>query len=57
MTDLNNLHFLLYLNSLTDSNHSVLEFNPRTTAKQILDNPRSLQNPLVSSLHPEGVYV
>ncbi|KAK1802248.1 hypothetical protein P4O66_021917 [Electrophorus voltai] len=40
-----------------DSNHSVLEFNPRTTAKQILGNPRSLQNPLVSSLHPEGVYV
>ncbi|KAF4091049.1 hypothetical protein AMELA_G00032700 [Ameiurus melas] len=36
-----------------DSNHSVLEFNPRTTAKQILGNPRSLQNPLVSSLHPE----
>ncbi|XP_076853674.1 ras association domain-containing protein 7b [Brachyhypopomus gauderio] len=38
-----------------DSNHSVLEFNPRTTAKQILGNPRSLQNPLVSSLHPEVV--
>lgn len=36
-----------------DSNPSVLEFNPRTTAKQILGNPRSLQNPLVSSLHPE----
>ncbi|XP_066510572.1 ras association domain-containing protein 7-like [Hoplias malabaricus] len=36
-----------------DSTHSVLEFNPRTTAKQILGNPRSLQNPLVSSLHPE----
>ncbi|XP_036440219.1 LOW QUALITY PROTEIN: ras association domain-containing protein 7b [Colossoma macropomum] len=36
-----------------DSNLSVLEFNPRTTAKQILGNPRSLQNPLVSSLHPE----
>ncbi|KAL7831012.1 hypothetical protein SRHO_G00305140 [Serrasalmus rhombeus] len=36
-----------------DSNFSVLEFNPRTTAKQILGNPRSLQNPLVSSLHPE----
>lgn len=41
----------------TDSNSSILEFNPRTTAKQILGNPRSLQNPLVSSLHPEGVYV
>ncbi|KAG1935082.1 ras association domain-containing protein [Pimephales promelas] len=40
-----------------DSNSSILEFNPRTTAKQILGNPRSLQNPLVSSLHPEGVYV
>lgn len=38
-----------------DSNPSVLEFNPRTTAKQILGNPRSLQNPLVSSLHPEVV--
>ncbi|KAA0723609.1 Ras association domain-containing protein 7 [Triplophysa tibetana] len=36
-----------------DSNSSILEFNPRTTAKQILGNPRSLQNPLVSSLHPE----
>jgi len=42
---------------MTDSNSSILEFNPRTTAKQILGNPRSLQNPLVSSLHPEGVYV
>uniref|UniRef100_A0A673JWX8 Ras association domain-containing protein 7-like n=1 Tax=Sinocyclocheilus rhinocerous TaxID=307959 RepID=A0A673JWX8_9TELE len=40
-----------------DLNSSILEFNPRTTAKQILGNPRSLQNPLVSSLHPEGVYV
>ncbi|XP_062845782.1 ras association domain-containing protein 7b [Trichomycterus rosablanca] len=36
-----------------DSYHSVLEFNPRTTAKQILANPRSLQNPLLSKLHPE----
>ncbi|NP_922933.1 ras association domain-containing protein 7b [Danio rerio] len=36
-----------------DSTSSILEFNPRTTAKQILGNPRSLQNPLVSSLHPE----
>ncbi|XP_016350737.1 ras association domain-containing protein 7-like [Sinocyclocheilus anshuiensis] len=36
-----------------DSNSSILEFNPGTTAKQILGNPRSLQNPLVSSLHPE----
>ncbi|XP_052415906.1 ras association domain-containing protein 7 [Carassius gibelio] len=36
-----------------DSSSSILEFNPRTTAKQILGNPRSLQNPLVSSLHPE----
>ncbi len=42
---------------MTDSNSSILEFNPRTTAKQILGNPRSLQNPLVSRLHPEGVYV
>ncbi|XP_051982622.1 ras association domain-containing protein 7-like [Xyrauchen texanus] len=36
-----------------DSNSSILEFNSRTTAKQILGNPRSLQNPLLSSLHPE----
>ncbi|XP_052007143.1 ras association domain-containing protein 7-like [Xyrauchen texanus] len=36
-----------------DCNSSILEFKPRTTAKQILGNPRSLQNPLISSLHPE----
>lgn len=30
---------------------------PRATAKQFLGNPRNLQNPLVSSLNPEGVYV
>ncbi|MBN3279377.1 RASF8 protein, partial [Polyodon spathula] len=30
---------------------------PRPTAKQFLGNPRNLQNPLVSSLNPEGVYV
>ncbi len=42
---------------MADSNSSILEFNPRTTAKQILGNPRSLQDPLVSRLHPEGVYV
>lgn len=30
---------------------------PRPTAKQFLGHPRNLQNPLVSSLNPEGVYV
>ncbi|KAH0621013.1 hypothetical protein JD844_022000 [Phrynosoma platyrhinos] len=30
---------------------------PRATAKHFLGHPRNLQNPLVSSLNPEGVYV
>uniref|UniRef100_A0A8C0HBK8 Ras association domain-containing protein 7 n=1 Tax=Chelonoidis abingdonii TaxID=106734 RepID=A0A8C0HBK8_CHEAB len=30
---------------------------PRPSAKQFLGHPRNLQNPLVSSLNPEGVYV
>uniref|UniRef100_A0A8C4RHJ8 Ras association domain family member 7a n=1 Tax=Erpetoichthys calabaricus TaxID=27687 RepID=A0A8C4RHJ8_ERPCA len=34
-----------------------LDSPPRPTAKQFLGNPRNLQNPLVSSLNPEGVYV
>ncbi|KAI9523605.1 hypothetical protein NQZ68_026547 [Dissostichus eleginoides] len=34
-----------------------LESPPRPTAKQFLGHPRNLQNPLVSSLNPEGVYV
>lgn len=34
-----------------------VEFPPRPTAKQFLGHPRNLQNPLVSSLNPEGVYV
>lgn len=38
-----------------DSNSSVLEFNPHTTAKQILGNSRGLQNPLGSGLHLEGL--
>uniref|UniRef100_A0AAQ6IPA7 Ras-associating domain-containing protein n=1 Tax=Anabas testudineus TaxID=64144 RepID=A0AAQ6IPA7_ANATE len=33
------------------------ESPPRPTAKQFLGHPRNLQNPLVSSLNPEGVYV
>ncbi|KAG7468430.1 hypothetical protein MATL_G00142900 [Megalops atlanticus] len=33
------------------------ESPPRPTAKQFLGNPRNLQNPLVSRLNPEGVYV
>uniref|UniRef100_A0AAQ4QSS4 Ras association domain family member 7 n=1 Tax=Gasterosteus aculeatus aculeatus TaxID=481459 RepID=A0AAQ4QSS4_GASAC len=33
------------------------ETPPRPTAKQFLGHPRNLQNPLVSSLNPEGVYV
>lgn len=34
-----------------------VESPPRPTAKQFLGHPRNLQNPLVSSLNPEGVYV
>uniref|UniRef100_A0A1A8GC53 Ras association (RalGDS/AF-6) domain family (N-terminal) member 7 n=1 Tax=Nothobranchius korthausae TaxID=1143690 RepID=A0A1A8GC53_9TELE len=34
-----------------------VEFPSRPTAKQFLGHPRNLQNPLVSSLNPEGVYV
>ncbi|XP_067902842.1 ras association domain-containing protein 8 isoform X2 [Heterodontus francisci] len=34
-----------------------IESPPRQTAKQFLGNPRNLQNPLVSSLNPEGVFV
>ncbi|XP_019896058.1 ras association domain-containing protein 8 isoform X2 [Esox lucius] len=34
-----------------------IESPPRPTAKQFLGHPRNLQNPLVSSLNPEGVYV
>uniref|UniRef100_H3D1E2 Ras association domain family member 7 n=1 Tax=Tetraodon nigroviridis TaxID=99883 RepID=H3D1E2_TETNG len=34
-----------------------LQSPPRPTAKQFLGHPRNLQNPLVSSLNPEGVYV
>ncbi|CAL1595454.1 unnamed protein product [Knipowitschia caucasica] len=37
--------------------HTPLESPPRPTAKQFLGHPRNLQNPLVSSLNPEGVYV
>ncbi|MBN3300865.1 RASF8 protein, partial [Amia calva] len=33
------------------------ESPPRLSAKQFLGNPRNLQNPLVASLSPEGVYV
>lgn len=33
------------------------EYPSRPTAKQFLGHPRNLQNPLVSSLNPEGVYV
>lgn len=34
-----------------------VESPPRPTAKQFLGHPRNLQNPLVSRLNPEGVYV
>uniref|UniRef100_A0A8D0GHA2 Ras association domain family member 7 n=1 Tax=Sphenodon punctatus TaxID=8508 RepID=A0A8D0GHA2_SPHPU len=37
--------------------HPSTDSPPRPTAKQFLGNPRNLQNPLVSSLNPEGVYV
>uniref|UniRef100_A0A3Q4GMA2 Ras association domain family member 7a n=1 Tax=Neolamprologus brichardi TaxID=32507 RepID=A0A3Q4GMA2_NEOBR len=42
-----------------DGNQGVTPFEspPRPTAKQFLGHPRNLQNPLVSSLNPEGVYV
>ncbi|KAA8590473.1 hypothetical protein FQN60_014407 [Etheostoma spectabile] len=42
-----------------NGSHSVtqVESPPRPTAKQFLGHPRNLQNPLVSSLNPEGVYV
>uniref|UniRef100_A0A8C4RI23 Ras association domain family member 7a n=1 Tax=Erpetoichthys calabaricus TaxID=27687 RepID=A0A8C4RI23_ERPCA len=41
----------------TGSSSPNLDSPPRPTAKQFLGNPRNLQNPLVSSLNPEGVYV
>lgn len=42
-----------------NSDQGVIQFEspPRPTAKQFLGHPRNLQNPLVSSLNPEGVYV
>lgn len=41
----------------SDQGVTPFESLPRPTAKQFLGHPRNLQNPLVSSLNPEGVYV
>ncbi|KAG8438048.1 hypothetical protein GDO86_008655 [Hymenochirus boettgeri] len=38
-------------------NRGRIDSPPRLTAKHLIGHPRNLQNPLVSSLGPEGVYV
>lgn len=52
-------HFLKEFFSCSHPGRSAtpVEFPSRPTAKQFLGHPRNLQNPLVSSLNPEGVYV
>uniref|UniRef100_A0A674N5E6 Ras association domain family member 7 n=1 Tax=Takifugu rubripes TaxID=31033 RepID=A0A674N5E6_TAKRU len=47
----------LELAHLLQDGYNNRESPPRPTAKQFLGHPRNLQNPLVSSLNPEGVYV
>uniref|UniRef100_A0A3Q0QRE3 Ras association domain family member 7a n=1 Tax=Amphilophus citrinellus TaxID=61819 RepID=A0A3Q0QRE3_AMPCI len=49
--------FIQQTGVLPDHNLTSVESPPRPTAKQFLGHPRNLQNPLVSSLNPEGVYV
>lgn len=42
---------------LQTSNAAESDSETRTTSRHFLGNPRNLQNPLVSSLNPEGVFV